>query len=51
MKALLAPVHTNLNPSYSSESAWAYNIMSRLAENFNTIFKHVKINRGDKPTE
>jgi hypothetical protein len=35
MNILLAPLHINLNPSYGSEGAWAYNIMSRLAENFN----------------
>jgi glycosyltransferase involved in cell wall biosynthesis len=34
MKVLVAPAHLFLNKSYGGEVAWAYNIISRLAEDF-----------------
>jgi len=35
MRILVVPAQVNLNPSYGSEVSWAYNIISRLAKNFN----------------
>ena len=35
MRVLVAPAHIYLTPLRGSEAAWAYNIVSRIAENFN----------------
>lgn len=34
MRVLIAPAHINLNPSYGSEALWVWEIISRLAKNF-----------------
>jgi glycosyltransferase involved in cell wall biosynthesis len=49
MKVLISPAHISLNSSYGSEISWVYNIISRLAKNFNVQINAVCV-KSDEAT-